>query len=166
MTKRAVPHRTALYQIVPTLGRKTDVQRLHIAEINESDAVLPPLVLFSIETNAFNNTKIDTMERKSRDENPRFELIPTERRSAALGGFVAEQAVAPAGENGGGLERGDLIRPTGAVLKFIHSDDPDDKAGPKFEASFEVGDEDRAERRVENGWGGFLTERGTSDGFP
>lgn len=59
-------------------------------------------------------------------------------RSAALRKFVAEQALAPPGENGGGLERGDLIRPTGAVLKFIHSDDPEDKNGPKFEASFEV----------------------------
>lgn len=46
--------------------------------------------------------------------------------------------MAPPGDNGGGLERGDLIRPTGAVLKVIHSDDPEDKAGPKFEASFEV----------------------------
>lgn len=51
---------------------------------------------------------------------------------------MAQQAVAPAGDSGGGLERGDLIRPTGAVLKVIHSDDPDDKTGPKFEASFEV----------------------------
>lgn len=67
--------------------------------------------------------------------------------------------MAPAGENGGGLERGDLIRPTGAVLKFIHSDDPADKTGPKFEASFEVGDENRAEGSGD--WmGATLTERG------
>ena len=60
-----------------------------------------------------------------------------------MSGFVAKQAVAPAGELGGGLERGDIIRPTGAVLMFIHSDNPDDKTGPKFEASFEViGDKD------------------------
>ena len=39
---------------------------------------------------------------------------------------------------GGGLERGDLIRPTGAVLKFIHCDHTEDVIGPKFEASFEV----------------------------
>lgn len=73
----------------------------------------------------------------------RFELIPPEKRSAALRRFVAEQAVAPPGDDGGGLKRGDLIRPTGAVLKFIHSDDPEDKAGPKFEASFEVRGKDR-----------------------
>lgn len=59
-------------------------------------------------------------------------------RSEALRKFVTEQAVSPAGETGGGLERGDLIRPTGAVLKFIHNDDPDDKEGPMFEALFEV----------------------------
>lgn len=52
--------------------------------------------------------------------------------------FVAEQAVAPEGMDGGGLARGDLMRPTSAVLKVIHSDDPDDKKGPMFEASFEV----------------------------
>ena len=52
--------------------------------------------------------------------------------------FVAEQAVAPAGEHWGGLERGDIIRPTGAVLMFIHNDDPDDTTGPKFEVSFEA----------------------------
>ena len=52
--------------------------------------------------------------------------------------FVSKQAVAPMGDHGGGLERGDIIRPTGAVLMFIHRDDPDDKTGPKFEASFEV----------------------------
>eukprot|EP00752_Nemacystus_decipiens_P006311 g5691.t1 len=74
------------------------------------------------------------------DDHERFELIAPEMRSAALRRFVAEQAVAPSGDNGGGLERGDLIRPTGAVLKFIHSDDPDDKTGPKFEASFEMDD--------------------------
>lgn len=44
----------------------------------------------------------------------------------------------PPGDNGGGLERGDLIRPIGAVLKFIHCDHAEDKTGPKFEASFEV----------------------------
>lgn len=54
--------------------------------------------------------------------------------------FVARQAVAPAGECGGGLERGDIVRPTGAVLMFIHRDEPDDKTGPTFEASFEVMD--------------------------
>jgi len=84
-----------------------------------------------------NEIKYET-KRNTPNKMLRFELIPAERRSAALRGFVAEQAVAPAGENGGGLERGDLIRPTGAVLKFIHSDDPADKTGPKFEASFEV----------------------------
>lgn len=46
--------------------------------------------------------------------------------------------MAPPGDNGGGLERGDLIRPIGAVLKFIHCDHADDVTGPKFEASFEV----------------------------
>ncbi|CAM9617791.1 unnamed protein product, partial [Ectocarpus fasciculatus] len=74
------------------------------------------------------------------DDKERFALLPTERRSSALRDFVAQQAVTPTGDNGGGLERGDLIRPTGAVLKFIHSDDPDDKTGPKFEASFEMDD--------------------------
>ena len=46
--------------------------------------------------------------------------------------------MAPPGDNGGGLERGDLIRPIGAVLKFIHCDHADDVTGPNFEASFEV----------------------------
>ena len=69
---------------------------------------------------------------------PRFELIGAEDRIAAMTRFVAEQSVAPGGEHGGGLERGDLVRPTGAVLMFIHSDDPADKTGPKIEASFEV----------------------------
>lgn len=68
----------------------------------------------------------------------RFGLVPPEMRSAALRRFVSDQSVTPPGDNGGGLERGDLIRPTGAVLKFIHSDNPEDKTGPKFEASFEV----------------------------
>lgn len=70
----------------------------------------------------------------------RFELVPEETRSDALRKFVGEQAKAlPADDdNGGGLKRGFLIQPIGAVLKFIHSDDPDDKTGPKFEATFEV----------------------------
>lgn len=68
----------------------------------------------------------------------RYELIAKEIRSDALRRFVAEQAKAHPGKNGGGLERGDLIRPTGALLKFVHCDHPDDKTGPKFEASFEV----------------------------
>lgn len=73
------------------------------------------------------------------NEPSRYELIPAQFRSDALRRFVAEQAVAPPGDNGGGLERGDLIRPIGAVLKVIHCDHPDDKTGPKLEASFEVG---------------------------
>lgn len=71
----------------------------------------------------------------------RFELLPAGIRSAALRGFVAEQAASPKGpgnENGGGLEWGHVIRPTGAVLRVIHSDDPGDKKGPVLEASFEV----------------------------
>lgn len=68
----------------------------------------------------------------------RYELIPPLLRSAALRRFVAEQAVSPPGYNGGGLERGDLVRPIGAVLKFIHCDNAEDKTGPRFEASFEV----------------------------
>ncbi|CAM9966321.1 unnamed protein product, partial [Laminaria digitata] len=54
-----------------------------------------------------------------------------------------EQAASPKGvgnENGGGLEWGHVIRPTGAVLRVIHSDDPTDKKGPVVEASFEVDD--------------------------
>ena len=68
----------------------------------------------------------------------RYELIPPTLRSAALRKFVAEQAATPNGEYGGGLERGHLIRPIGAVLKLIHCDHAEDKTGPKFEASFEV----------------------------
>lgn len=52
--------------------------------------------------------------------------------------FVGDQAVIPEGDNGGGLERGDILRPTRAVLKFIHNDDPNDSSGPMFEAFFEV----------------------------
>ncbi|CAM9605272.1 unnamed protein product, partial [Scytosiphon promiscuus] len=74
------------------------------------------------------------------DDKERYELIPKEIRSDALRRLVAEQARAPSGKNGGGLDRGDLIRPTGALLKFIHCDHPDDKTGPKFEASFEMDD--------------------------
>lgn len=62
--------------------------------------------------------------------------------------------MAPPGDNGGGLERGDLIRPTGALLKFIHSDDPDDKTGPMFEASFEVRGEGKAGGRESSHQGG------------
>eukprot|EP00903_Cladosiphon_okamuranus_P017946 g16513.t1 len=74
------------------------------------------------------------------DDKERFELVPPEMRSTALRRFVEEQAVAPSEDDGGRLKRGDLIRPTGAVLRFTHSDDPEDKAGPKFEASFEMDD--------------------------
>lgn len=73
------------------------------------------------------------------NEPSRYQLIPEQFRSDALRRFVAEQAVAPPGDNGEGLARGDLIRPIGAVLKVIHCDHPDDKTGPKLEASFEVG---------------------------
>lgn len=53
--------------------------------------------------------------------------------------FVAEQAVLPEGDkNGGGLDRGYIIRPTNSLLKFIHNDDQNDEIGPMFEASFEV----------------------------
>ena len=71
----------------------------------------------------------------------RFELLPAESRSAALRGFVAEQASYPrevGDDNGGGLELGHVIRPTGAVLRVIHSDNPEDTKGPVVEASFEV----------------------------
>lgn len=65
-------------------------------------------------------------------------MVPPDLRSDALRRFVAEQAAVPAGRTGGGLERGDLIRPIGSVLKFIHCDHSEDKTGPKFEASLEV----------------------------
>lgn len=81
------------------------------------------------------NLTSDPTQRSSR-----YELVPPDLRSEALRRFVAEQAVVPAGKTGGGLERGDLIRPIGAVLKFIHCDHPEDLTGPKFEASFEVSD--------------------------
>lgn len=97
----------------------------------------PPLVVFPgpiaqvlwFPTHAYNYSRFFSY---------RYELIPPDLRSAALRRFVAEQAAVPPGDNGGGLERGDLIRPIGAVLKFIHCDHAEDKTGPKFEASFEV----------------------------
>lgn len=68
----------------------------------------------------------------------RYELLPSNYRFDALRAFVAEQEPVSAEDDGGGLERGYLVQPTRAVLKFIHNDDPDDKVGPKFEAIFKV----------------------------
>lgn len=64
--------------------------------------------------------------------------MPAGEIGEGLREFVTRQGVVPEGDNGGGLARGDLIRPTKAALKFIHNDDPDDEEGPKFEATFEV----------------------------
>lgn len=68
----------------------------------------------------------------------RFGVLPSNRIASALRAFVGTQSIAPHDENGGGLARGDLIRPSNAVLKFIHNDDPKDVKGPMFEASLEV----------------------------
>lgn len=68
----------------------------------------------------------------------RYESLPPDMRFHALRAFVDEQTMVSAGESAGGLERGYLVQPTRAVLKFIHNDDPDDKIGPMFEAFFEV----------------------------
>ena len=67
----------------------------------------------------------------------RFADVIPERRSSALRDFIKDQADVSSGEEGG-LAHGHLIRPTGAVLKLIHSDDPQDTKGPMFEVSFEV----------------------------